>query len=530
MDSSSGSWTVVIDEQGLQILTTRLSFGMAATAEAMSPREANQLMAKGRVTASGLVTAATGKFSVTRIYLPVIASGGRRCILARVFTSDFWHGTAMQPDDDRHLIIGVVDRAGTIIVRNRMSRELLGKQASANLLAVAAIAPQGLIRSHTLEGVDAYVTFAHSDLTGWIVAVAAPIALIDGATTDALRWLTAGVILALLTALGVVTFYTRRVMFAIDGAVAAAQALGRGHRPIPRPGAFREINALNTAMIDAGRVLSNERNALAEVQAERLRMLDNERRVAEQHSAAKDTFIAMLGHELRNPLTAIFNATALLQRTVVLPEPAPRYVSIIDRNARSLMRIVNDLLDVSRMIAGKTALHLSLIDLGACITHCVEGMSTSEAGQNFEFIVDVKSVLLLVDPVRIEQVVSNLVGNSMKQSRPGSQIRVIGTVMAGFAVIEFSDDGAGIEADLLPRIFEAFVQGPVLKGQVSTGLGMGLTLVKQLVSLHGGDVSASSAGAGLGTIIRVRFPLGDALVDPPTEVAPAAIDREFPGE
>ncbi len=235
---------------------------------------------------------------------------------------------------------------------------------------------------------------------------------------------------------------------------------------------------------------------------------------------AKDQFLAMLGHELRNPLAAISGASALLERGGLNKEGADRYLDIITRQNRHLGRIVNDLLDVSRLMAGKIALDRHPLNLGDCVNHCVDALRTTERAVGYVIVVHASPVWIDADISRMEQILNNLMTNALKFSPFGGEIEVTVCEESGRAVVTVSDRGAGMTPELLSRVFEPFVQGPPPANRAQSGLGIGLALVRQLVELHGGEVEASSAGPDRGSIFSFWVP---SIAAPAPTEAPSTI-------
>jgi PAS domain S-box-containing protein len=237
---------------------------------------------------------------------------------------------------------------------------------------------------------------------------------------------------------------------------------------------------------------------------------------AEASSRAKDEFFAMLGHELRNPLGAITTALHVIDVCGPLDERSGEARAIIRRQVGQLVRLVDDLLDVTRLATGKVSLSLRRIDLAAVARRAVEGVSapgrtvTCRAGA---------PLWIDADETRIEQILGNLLGNALKFTLAGGRITVTVEVDGPEAVLRVEDDGAGVPPDLLPRIFDLFVQGQTTLHRREAGLGIGLTLVRRLVDLHRGRIEAASEGPGRGSAFTVRLPAarppGDAAAPAP---------------
>jgi len=231
------------------------------------------------------------------------------------------------------------------------------------------------------------------------------------------------------------------------------------------------------------------------------------RRDAETANRAKDEFLAVLGHELRNPVAAISNAVYILERNGDPDDAAARARAVIARQVAHLGRLVDDLLDVGRVMSGKALLVLKSLDLREVAAHALDTLRESGKAERHLVTFDGVPALIEGDATRIDQIAVNLITNALKFTPPGGSIRVQVTQEAGTAVLRVADDGVGIAPALLPHIFELFVQGQAPIDRPEGGLGIGLTLVKQLAELHGGSVEARSDGPGRGATVTVRFPL-----------------------
>jgi signal transduction histidine kinase/integral membrane sensor domain MASE1/CheY-like chemotaxis protein len=225
---------------------------------------------------------------------------------------------------------------------------------------------------------------------------------------------------------------------------------------------------------------------------------------AELANRAKDEFLAMLGHELRNPLGAISNATHVLEMGVS-GERSASSRAIIARQTAHLTRLVDDLLDVARVRSGRVELQRESVDLGRLVERCVEALEPAEHDR--ELRLTTVSLSVDADPARLDQIVTNLIENALKYTAPGGHIWVSTARERDRAVLRVRDDGIGIAPELLPRVFDLFVQADRSLDRSKGGLGLGLTLVKRLVELHGGVVSAHSDGPDRGSEFTVELPL-----------------------
>ena len=242
----------------------------------------------------------------------------------------------------------------------------------------------------------------------------------------------------------------------------------------------------------------------------------------------KDEFIATLAHELRNPLAPIRNGLAVLRRSGGQGENTERVQAVMERQVDHLIRLVDDLMEISRISRGKIELLKTLVDLGAVFEQAVEmNRDLIEAG-GFELRVGLPDEPLMLegDAVRLTQVFANLLNNAAKYTDPGGRIEITAERGASEAIVNVTDTGVGIAKDMLARVFDLFAQAGDRRGRSKSGLGIGLALVRNLVELHGGTVEAHSAGEGRGSRFVVRLPLAskiEASAPPSKPVASRAI-------
>jgi signal transduction histidine kinase/CheY-like chemotaxis protein len=237
---------------------------------------------------------------------------------------------------------------------------------------------------------------------------------------------------------------------------------------------------------------------------------------AESANRAKDEFLAMLGHELRNPLGAIASAVRVLERVDNDAARAAPARAIITRQVDRLARMVDDLLDVTRVTTGKIALQRRPVDLVDGVSACVAALNAAKRLEGYELQVEAEPVWVDADPARLEQIVMNLLLNALKYTPPGGRIRVVTQTERDQGVLRVEDTGIGISPELMPRIFDLFVQGHREPDRAHGGMGVGLTLVRRLTDLHGGQVDVASDGSGRGSVFTVRLPLAagpQALVE-----------------
>jgi PAS domain S-box-containing protein len=231
----------------------------------------------------------------------------------------------------------------------------------------------------------------------------------------------------------------------------------------------------------------------------------SEERILEE-SRRKDEFLAMLGHELRNPLAPILGVVSVMKARD--PDRCAKEIAIIERQALQMARLLDDLLDVGRISRGRIQLRKQRVEVATIVEHAIEATTPLVEERCHTLVVDVprSGLALEADPARLAQVVSNLINNAANYTNAGGTVTIAATRVAGEVMLSVTDNGIGIAADSLPGVFDLFVQGPRSLDREEGGLGVGLTVVKSLVEMHGGSVSASSRGLGQGSEFVVRIP------------------------
>jgi two-component system, chemotaxis family, CheB/CheR fusion protein len=319
---------------------------------------------------------------------------------------------------------------------------------------------------------------------------------------------------------------------------AAAELLGRPQEdligePFGTPIVPGEATEIDLFRAGRNSRVAEMRAALIEWQGEgaylaTLRDVTERKRVENEQTEAirrRDEFLAMLSHELRNPLDAIANASMLLKRDEA---PAPLLDSardVLERQCWQMKRLLDDLLDVTRISQGKIELRRELVDLATVVDEAVEAVGgvLEESGHHLDLQLPDSAVPIDGDAVRLQQVLVNLLTNAARYSDRGGRIQLELGCERAQAVLRVRDEGIGMSPDQLTRIFEPFVQAAKVRSRAAGGLGVGLSLVKSLVELHGGTVSAHSDGPGLGSEFVVRLPL--SRLAPPPVVEPAEDDE-----
>jgi signal transduction histidine kinase len=274
--------------------------------------------------------------------------------------------------------------------------------------------------------------------------------------------------------------------------------------------------------------------AIAQAEDQRRQLLAREKAAREEAEAAnraKDEFLATLSHELRTPLNAILGWSRLIAGGNLDPAAMQRAVEIIDRNVKLQAQLIEDLLDISRIITGKLKLDLRGVRLAQVLDAAADTVRSAADAKEIRMEVDVSRAprLVVCDAARLQQIVWNLLSNAVKFTPNGGHILVRAEEGGDSVSISVTDNGTGIQPDFLPHVFERFRQQDSATTRAHGGLGLGLAIVKHLTELHGGLVSAHSEGEGTGATFRVTLPLTSAPLEPPREEpAPAGVEMESP--
>ena len=439
--------------------------------------------------------AVTQKWDIA-VRVPVIRDGSIKYILSVIVRPDSITELLLVQGLPSDWVAAVVDRNGRIVARTLEAETLTGQSASPTLLQRISGAPTGWEKGRTREGLDVYTAHHRSSLTGWTLALAIPRHII-GAAARRTAWLAGlGLLAALAIAVLLANVMGRRILRPIHVLAIAAERAARGEPAhVPKSLGIREIDALGGAM-----------RAAAQATRQRQELVEREKDALQEADRAKDEFIAMLSHELRNPLAALTAAAQLLKVARPSADTTAHVHGVIERQTRQMTRLVEDLLDVSRVTMGKANLQRETFGLSRAVQSVVATWRTSGRLAKHDVTVDAAAVSVNADRARLEQILSNLLDNALKFTPAGKAVRITVRPEGSEAVLEVADGGEGMAPELAQRVFGLFVQGESTLGRTRGGMGIGLALVKRLAEMHGGSVSASSAGLGSGSVFTVRLP------------------------
>lgn len=523
-NAGHGGWIILYERSGQQLVNTRLPYG-ASLPVRPDPEVTARQLDTGAGTVSGMKWGLDLKRPFVTVELPITTAAGDRRVIAQAFTPSYFARSFTARTIPASWRVKVIDSSGVIITQRGQLDDPARKRIPGDVLARMQAAPAGALRHAASDGTEVYSYFARSALSDWAVLVSAPAAEINAEVLRGMSVAIIGFVIAIGSALALGIHTGRRLVRFVSSASNAARALG-GAKPVTglRHSNIGEMEALNDAIRDADTRLRAEMVTRAAVEAERNELLVRERAArehAERQNAAKDEFLAMLGHELRNPLGAITSAVAVLELSSqpgTPPQAGQRARDVLRRQTAHLTSLVDDLLEVNRALMGKLALSRQRMDLAEAARACVDTLQAGGRLDSHRIDLRVEPAPVLADATRLAQVIDNIVDNALKYSPEGSSIAIRVARDGGMAELTVRDEGMGIAPELLPHVFNVFVQGEQTLQRAQGGLGIGLTLVQRLVEMHGGTIGIASPGVGQGTCVTVRLPV--AAAHAPEDAAP----------
>ncbi|HEX2604113.1 MAG TPA: ATP-binding protein [Oxalicibacterium sp.] len=504
--ANTGMVTVVLGRDGLQKLNTIAPFGRSLPQSVLSSEDLDTAFAANAPQISNVLFGQMSRRHVISVYLPVTAKSGTRYVVAQGIFAD--HFKDNLPAMDAHAIgvHSIFDRNGSLIASNALTDSEAGSAARQELRRAMMSEKEGMIlNEEEADGRPAsYTLFARSPLSGWTFTLDLPVSKVEAVPRHAMVLMALELLCVVFFVAVAAAFFGRRLARSIEGAFDSAAALRQGIVPSPRNSGIREFEALQSALHEAGQVLKD-------VAARRAELLEREREArstAETQNATKDQFLAMLGHELRNPLAPISSAAQLLAMNGLDTERNQRATDIIVRQVRHMTYLVDELLDVSRVTRGLIHLERKKLDMRNILADAEEQVQPTIHAMQHRFFSSLpdEAMFVLGDHKRLVQIFTNILANAAKYTPQGGEIRLSMEAKDGNVQVTVTDNGIGMSADLLGRAFDLFAQAERTSERSQGGLGLGLALVKSLVAMHGGSVSAHSDGPGKGSRFVVSLP------------------------
>ncbi len=493
-------WLAVIltDASGAILFRSNAPFGGPGGIIA-DPASLRQAADSGQPLA-GRVALGKGGRAAFPVRIPVLDDAGRRYVLSAVIQPGRMLRVLERQKVPGNSVISIMDGGGAIVARSKEHRHTVGGPPSASLVKLMQDPRQEAVgETVTLEGAPVMSAFTRSRY-GWAVAIGVPPSALAPASMQGIALYAAGLAASLLACMLLASLLSHRIVRAFHSLQRGGAALGAGLPVSVPPSRISEIDETGRALMAAAALRDAHEAERSQLLASLERALDDSRSA----SRVKDEFLAMLGHELRNPLSPIVASLDLMDLRNEASNQRER--AILRRQTNHLKRLVDDLLDVSRITSGKLRIDLRPINLAELVRH-VTASFPAAPGRAIEAHAPVEA-WVLGDESRLTQVLNNLLTNAARFGKGMTGVRLL--VEEGQARLAVSDDGVGMDREMLERVFDPFFQARQPLARHAGGLGLGLAIVRRIVELHGGVVSAHSEGPGKGSRFEVLLPLGAA--------------------
>jgi signal transduction histidine kinase len=435
------------------------------------------------------------------VNVPVMRDGRVAYVLNAAFPPRVMTALLNRNEQFRNVPAVIFDRRGFIAGRWQRDDVYVGTNVEPGRFVHVGEADTGVNSGTTKEGIPVVYSFTRSPVTGWTATVGIERERLESDLRD--TWLAGALLAAGGLGLGLVlALLVASRLRASIGALSSAAV--RNEPPKVEGLRTREIADLERALVDAAAARQQQAHEREERLVAEARKAD-----AEEANRSKDHFLAVLSHELRNPLAPIRNAVTLMRAAVGRGEhPPSAVVDVLDRQSEQLTRLVNDLLDRARITSGRIALQRERVDLRAVARHAIETVMPGVEARRQTLQVEMPETTVVVDGdfARLSQVVTNLLDNAVKFTAHGGRIELSLSSDASHATLTIADNGRGIDPGVLESIFTPFRQAAPGPHALSGSLGLGLSLARALVDLHGGSLRAQSDGPGRGSTFTVRLP------------------------
>ena len=496
----------VADTDGRVLQSSALDL-RASLPEPVEPESLARVIAGGQPEVGAVAEGTRRRGPAFAVRVPVVVDGQLRYVLSAVVPAERIAAVVERQHLPPTSVVAVYDQNLQRVARSQLHTST---RPSPSLEAVLQQGrPEGITTTYTLEGVRSQTGYVRLHNSRWVVATGLSLADADRGMYGVLGAVIAGLIASLGLAAFVAWYFSRDVIDPIDRLKAAASALGHGEEVRIGPLGIGELEAVGQALelasTDRDRAARERRAAEAERETLLARVTEALHR-AEEAGRSKDEFLAMLGHELRNPLAPMATALHLMARKGDPGTRAER--EVMERQVAHMKRLVDDLLDVSRITGKRLAMRVQPLLLADLVRHAAQALQPVLGLRRLEVDIapDAERLWVSGDEVRLAQVLNNLLGNAIKFTGPEGRIALRLRAHGDEAEITVRDDGTGMRPEVLEHVFDLFYQAPQDSDRSRGGLGLGLAIVRSLVEMHGGTVAGASDGAGRGSCFVVRLP------------------------
>jgi signal transduction histidine kinase/CheY-like chemotaxis protein len=528
---SQKDWLSVIltDESGRVLIRTTQPYG-AATPGVVDPPSLQQAM-QTRQPVVGTVAKGARNLAAVPVRVPVVIDGRLRYVVTAALAPDRVLRILGNQKVAPQWVVSVQDSHGLRVARSKDHENTVATGMSPTLRALLESGHvEGTGITTTLEGDEVITSYARLPRHAWTVIVGAPTARFSDVLRRTLAAYSVAIAASLALYLALAVFLSERIVLSIAELKEQTTRLGQKKAVREVRSRIKEVNQIGQSVVTASAELmqtEREREALVISLRGALGSLKDALSRAEQAAATKDNFLAVLGHELRNPLAPIVMALDLMDLRA--GADCQRERQTMRRQVNHLRRLVDDLLDVSRITQGKLTIGREPVCLSTATMQAIDAVRPLMMAAGRQFIEDVDQVWVMGDETRLVQVATNLLANALRYGGDGD-VRVSVKRAGGEAVLLVSDTGVGMEPATAARIFQPFYQAPQPLARSSGGLGLGLTIVATIVERLGGAIRATSMGAGKGSSFEVRLPAIDGPAGAGLELEPGLAGAARPSQ
>ena len=429
------------------------------------------------------------------VSVPVMRHDHLAFVLGARMRSDAFTSILQRQQTPPNGAVALLDASLRVVARTKDEASFVGTQATSGFVDIAARMDEGNWQAVGRDGVTNYASFSRSPRTGLIVGMGIPTQEVDGPIFRLIGFLAAAWLVIIGSGAGLGFLLGGVIVRSLSDASRAALALARDDDVVPPRSRIVEIDDLATGL---GRA------------AETLRARNRER---DEAARLKDEFLMTVSHELRTPLTAIVGWSRMLSTGQIRDSQRANAMGAIERNANALQQLVNDLLDVSRIVSGNLRLEIQPVLLADVVSAAIDSVRPAAEAKEITIATEIDpEVAARGDAGRLQQIVWNLLANAVKFTPTNGRIIVAVARSGGTAEITVSDTGTGIASGFLPYVFDRFRQAESGTTRAHGGLGLGLAIVRHLVELHGGTASVSNNTPDPGCTFRISLPFRAATV------------------
>jgi signal transduction histidine kinase/CheY-like chemotaxis protein len=523
---TSGFTIVLTDASGQQVVNLLRPYGSPLPRHG-NPELLHRVLESRKGAISDLYAGAVVKKPVVSVEVPVIRDGKVPYVIDVGINPSHLGEILEKQSLPKDWVVSIFDGTGTIVARSHAGEQFVGHQAAPLLLARMREAAEGIVDTPTLEGIQVMAAFSRSSVSGWTVAIGVPEAIL---TADLKKWLAlygTGATLLLLAGLGMAIVIGRRIARPIQELIAPSDAIGKGEPVSIPPLALKEADEVRQSLVRAQQLIQQREKERDQAEHAERQMLVA-KQAAEQANKAKAAFLANISHELRTPLNAILGFCRLMKNAKDVTAEQTRNLDIINNSGQHLLRLINNVLDISKIESGRVGLEEIDFDLHQLLHEIQSLMQVQAAEKALSFNMVISPEVpryVTADADKLRQVLINLLGNAIKFTGAGAvwlRAQTTPHESAQFARVRFEveDSGPGIHDEDRNRIFDQFEQ---LSEAASSGIGtgLGLHISKQYVELMGGEIGFSTE-LGKCSIFHFELPLRTTT---PSDGIPPKSDR-----